>query len=345
MKKILHILIMGIVLSLVATTTWAKDDGNTVGSSSGDFVKVGAAGAQFLKIGVGARGSAMAANAAVTNDLSSIWWNPAGVADVKTLGGEFAYTKWFAGFDHVFAAISLPIGEQFTAAASATAFNSEDIEITTIQKPEGTGHYYHVSDVALGLTFAGYLTEDFSFGFNLKYINNAFASVSSNTFGFDVGTMYKTGFHGLKIGFALSNLGGNMQYRGNDLQTVTKLIQESNNAPIDAEYITGKYKLPMIFRAGLSTDVYKDETNTVTLAGDFVSYSDVAEQYALGAEYVFKDLLAVRAGYVFNNDQFNFSGGVGIQYNAGGMKAGVDYSINPTSDLGLVHRINVKLGF
>lgn len=344
MKKILHILTFGIALSF-ATNFAVADDGNTVGSSNGEFVKVGAAGSQFLKIGVGARGTAMAANAAVANDLSSIWWNPAGLASVKTTGADFEYTSWFAGFSNLFAAVSLPINENFTAAISVTSFTSEDIEITTLQKPEGTGHYYTVSDMAVAASIAGFLTEDFSFGVNFKYINNGFATLSSNTIGFDVGTLYNTGLYGIKLGFEISNLGGEMQYTGQDLQTLTKLIQESSNAPIDAQYITGRYKLPLIFRAGLASEVYKDDMHAVTVAGDFTTYSDVAEQFALGAEYTFKDLISVRGGYTFNHDQFNISGGVGIKYNAGGMEAGVDYSINPTSDLGLVHRLNIRLGF
>ena len=52
--------------------------------TAGEFTKVGLSGGQFLKIGVGARGTGMAgAFSAVSDDLSSIFWNSAGLADVK----------------------------------------------------------------------------------------------------------------------------------------------------------------------------------------------------------------------------------------------------------------------
>ena len=345
MRKLLHIFIFGIVLSF-ATNFSIADDGNTVGSSKGDFQKVGASGSQFLKIGVGARGASMSAHAAAVNDLSSIWWNPAGLADVKTIGADFAFTQWFAGFQHLFAAASMPLGSNFTVAASLTSFTSEDIEITTIHNPNGTGHFYKVSDMAAALSLAGYLTEDFSFGVNMKYISNGFSSLSSSAIAFDVGTLYNTGLYGIKLGFAISNLGTEMKYTGQDLQTLTKLYQQSTNAPIDAEYISGKYNMPLIFRAGIASEVYKTEDHSVMAAFDFTTLSDTPEQFAVGAEYTFRNLISIRGGYLMNQDQFGLSGGIGFKYDAGsGIKAGMDYSINPTNDIGIINRLSVRIGF
>ena len=103
-------------------------------------MKVGAAGVQFLKIGVGARANGMAgAYGAMADDLSSIYWNPAGLADVKAIAAEFSYTEWFAGLTHTFAALSMPLGKNFTTAISVISFNSNRIPITTVEHPEGTG--------------------------------------------------------------------------------------------------------------------------------------------------------------------------------------------------------------
>ena len=104
MKKIVTFLI----LIAMTASTWqaAHAVGSTASTTAGEFIKVGAAGSQFLKIGVGGRGNAMAgAFTSVTNDLTSIHWNPAGVADVKFMSGHFSYTSWFANFDHNFAAL------------------------------------------------------------------------------------------------------------------------------------------------------------------------------------------------------------------------------------------------
>ena len=108
--KINLIIVLTIFASLVYQAK-AVDNDLTSGSSAGEFSKVGVAGAQFMKIPVGARANGMGAYAAVTNDLTSIYWNPAGLADVKYMAGNFSYTSWFADFQHSYAAISLPIGD------------------------------------------------------------------------------------------------------------------------------------------------------------------------------------------------------------------------------------------
>lgn len=348
MKKIIHIVIYGIALALISMNMYAEEAkavDNTVGSSKGDYKKVGAAGAQFLKIPVGARGAAMSANVASANDLSSIWWNPAGVASVKSFGGYFSNTWLFADCNQLFAGVSIPVGEQFVIAASMNSFTTGNIEYTTIHDDQGTNHFYQVSDFAAGLTLAGNLTEDFSFGVNMKYIYQSFSSLNSNGIGFDVGALYKTGLYGINIGFALSNLGTEMQYTGQDLQTLAPVIKDFGLAPIDAEFKAGRYTMPLVFRAGISSEFYKNCDHAVTGAFDFITASDISEQFAIGVEYTFRDIISLRAGYLLNNDQYNVSGGIGFKYNLGGnIIAGVDYSINPTKDLGIVNRLNLKLG-
>ena len=59
----------------------------------GQNPNLGTAGAQFLKIPVGARESAMAgAVIANTSDATSLFWNPAGITGVKTNDLGFSHT-------------------------------------------------------------------------------------------------------------------------------------------------------------------------------------------------------------------------------------------------------------
>ena len=319
--------------------------GNTpVGSSGGEFQKVGSAGSQFLKIGVGARAIGMSAYGSVCNDLSSIFWNPAGLAEVKGWSAEFDYTQWIAGFNHAFAAFSMPIGSSFTLAGHLVRFGSKNIEITTFDDPQGTGLFYNVSDICGGITLAGYLTDRFTFGATVKYINNSFTSLSANGVAFDIGTKYETGIQGIKLGFAIMNLGTQESYSGQDLKFTSKLKDAFYQAPIDAEWITYPFSLPLTFRAGISSELYKDDVHKVTAAFDFTTMTDVSEQYAVGGEYVWNDLLAVRAGYLMGQSQLGFSGGIGIKYVSAGMNGQFDYSLSPTKDFGMVNRISISLG-
>ncbi len=342
MKKIiLTVVLLGLLGHFKAFSIGGAITGSTTGET---FVKVGAAGSQFLKIPIGARANGLAgAYSSLCSDLTSIFWNPAGLADVKYISADFSYTQWFAGFKHSFGAFALPIGRNFTSAISLVSLNSGNIEITTLEKPNGTGLSYQVTDVAIAFTFSGYLTDQFSFGLTAKYVNNSISNLSSTGIAFDVGTMYETGIQGIRLGFSIHNLGVKQAYAGQDLNSSRKLYDALNAAPLDIAYISNSYSLPLIFRAGVSSEVWKVDDHRVVAAADFITLSDTPEHYALGAEYIFKDFLALRAGYQFGTDVFGLSGGVGLKYFSGGFEGEFDYSITPTKNIGLVNRLSIKV--
>ena len=346
MKKINIFKFTVLLMLIVAIPAFAVEPGGSIkGSSGGDFIKVGGAGGQFLKIGVGARGSAMAgAFSSVANDLTALFWNPAGIADIKGSSASFAYTSWFYGFSHMFAAATMPIGNNFQIAVSMVSFQSQNIQITTFEYPDGTGLFYKVQDLAGGLTFSGFLTDQFSFGVTAKYVSNGFSNLNAGGVAFDIGTRYETGLQGIKLGFAISNLGTQQAYSGSDLQRTVETFKSYKLAPSDVQYIAYPFELPLVFRAGLSTDVVKSEEHSLIAAFDFVTMSDVSEQYIIGAEYTWNDLLSIRGGYQMGRtSQFGFSGGFGLKYISGGLEGSLDYAITPTSDLGLVNRLGVNI--
>lgn len=334
-----------IVLTIFASLVYQAQavDNMTSGSSAGEFSKVGVAGAQFVKIPVGARANGMGAYAAVANDLTSIYWNPAGLAEVKYMAGNFSYSSWFSDFQQSFAAMSLPIGDYFTSALSFNTFGCDKIERTTLERPEGTGTYYSVNDFAIGLSLAGYLTEQFSFGVTGKYLYNSIADLDASGFAFDIGTKYETGIQGIKLAFSIHNLGTRMTYSGQDLNSTKKIVNELYMQPLDVQYLTSSYNVPLLFRAGIASDVYTDEDHNVTAAFDFLTLSESPEQFVLGAEWTWKRILSVRGGYRFGHDQFGLCGGIGLSYIAGGVGGQIDYSITPTQDIGIVNRISLNL--
>lgn len=326
--------------------------------TAGEFTKVGLSGGQFLKIGVGARGTGMAgAYSAVATDLTSIFWNPAGLADVKRYAADFSQTFWFAGMSHNFAAVAIPVGEKFRFGASFTSFSSGDIRVTTTAQQEGTGGIYNVSDLALGFTFAGYLTEQFSFGVTGKYVQHAFTNMNASGIVFDVGTRYNTGFKGLTLGFSINSLGTQQSFDGPEITRTNNPFPNLSSSPLDMQLQTAPFSMPLSFRAGLGADLcqgmlFEPETDangvlehSWVAAVDFETFSDVPEQFAIGTEYTWRDFVSVRAGYRFGSDQFGLAGGVGLRYNGGGFDGQIDYSINPTQNIGLISRLSVGLRF
>ena len=100
-------------------------------STAQEFAKVGTAGAQFLKIGVGSRGIAMGeAYDAVGNDATSIFWNPAGLAFVKNQSVMFSHANWIADISYDAAAYAYSLGAIGVVGLSFAYLNSGDIEET-----------------------------------------------------------------------------------------------------------------------------------------------------------------------------------------------------------------------
>ncbi len=335
------------LIAIVAVSNYAFSVGENVeATTKGQTTKVSTAGGQFLKVPIGARGMGMGgAYGSVANDLSALYWNPAGIADIKSVATEISYLQWFATYSHSFAAASFPLNQDYVVAINATSFSSGDIKITTIDNPQGTTANYSVSDLALGVTLSGYLTDQFSFGITAKYINNSIYNLSSNGLAFDIGTMYNTGIYGIKIGFSIHNLGGETSYAGQSLRTIKKTIEQLNAAPVDMAMIAYPYSYPLIFRASISSEIYKEDDHKVIGAFDFNTFSDVPEQFSLGAEYSYADFVALRAGYQTSHDQFGLAAGIGIKYELGGVDGRFDYAINPTKTLGLVNRFTIGIRF
>lgn len=354
MKTGTSLLLSATALALAALPAKLSAENVVISTSSGEFRKVGAAGSQFLKIGVGARATGMAgAFTAVANDVTSLYWNVAGIADVKGMATNISYTQWFAGFSHNFFAGVIPLGETYRAGVSFTSFSSGNIPITTIDAEKGTGGFYTVGDFAITGSFGGYITQQFAFGATLRYNSNSFAAMSSSGVSFDFGTMYRSGYKGLSLAFSIQNLGGQQSYTGQDLSINTKIISQLNATPLESQLLTNPYNIPLTFRAGAAVDVMSiindtestpaDADDKLTAAVDFVTLSDAPEQFAIGAEYTLMNLLSVRGGYRFGHDTFGLAGGVGLQYTSGDFAGQLDYSINPVTNIGLVNRISLSL--
>ena len=65
--------------------------------------RAGISSLQFLKISVGGRGAAMQeAMVAVANDVSALYWNPAGAVLDEHNGIMFAHTEWLVDLKHDF---------------------------------------------------------------------------------------------------------------------------------------------------------------------------------------------------------------------------------------------------
>jgi hypothetical protein len=323
-------------------------------SFAGDFSKVGTTAAQFLKIGVGARANGLGGSfTAIANDVTALYWNPAGITNLQKFSLAVSHSEWFADISHDFAGIVYPFSSSDIIALSVVALNTGEQEVTTVTQPEGTGVYYDVSDLSIGLTYARALTDRFSVGLTVKYIQQTLYNESANTFAIDIGSFLRTGFHDLVIAMNISNFGGSMQLEGRDLITITDInSQVSGNHNPDARLKTEPWPLPLIFRVGIAMNlvggndpIIHSESNRFTFAIDGVHPNDNTEKVNIGGEYAWNENVFARLGYKINYDVEKWTFGVGLKFDIGSNQVGFDYALVDFNDLGKVSQFSLELNF
>jgi hypothetical protein len=95
-----------------------------VGAQYVQAQSAGETSADWLNIGVGARPTAMGNSyAAIGNDASAIFWNPAGMAAAGKTEFMFQYGLWLAGIQYHAVSLILPFGRGKSETASSASFN------------------------------------------------------------------------------------------------------------------------------------------------------------------------------------------------------------------------------
>jgi len=317
--------------------------------------KAGTTAAQFLKIGVGAGSLGMAgASVGLVNDVSSMYWNPAGLAEVNSISVLASYTDWFVDLKHQYFGIVLPVSDDHKFGVSAAILTMGEMEITTEQQPKGTGDFFEASDVMVGLTYSARLVDFFSFGISVKYITQNIYNETASALAVDIGTNLKTGYKGIKVGMALTNFGTAMTLAGRDLQkTYDPNPNNATNVGIASNLKTESWELPVNFRVGIGWDLMGtgdvmmyDQTHSIKIGIDGNHPNDGPENASIGIEYKWQNLIALRSGYYFNDDVRKLSLGFGLNWEVPqSFVIGVDYAYADLDRLGAVHSISLKVGF
>ncbi|MCA0389623.1 MAG: PorV/PorQ family protein [Bacteroidetes bacterium] len=282
--------------------------------------KVGSTAAPFLSIGIGPRAVGMGgAFTATANDITALYWNPAGVSRMGGSGAYFSHTKWFADINFNYAAAMLTLGDWGTVGGSVTLLDYGETEITTVKEPDGTGAKYGAKDMALGLHYAMNLTDRFSIGGTVKYVQQSIWNTSASTVAFDLGVLFLSEIYGLRIGATISNFGGDMTMDGKDLYVLYDIDPGifGNNDQILAKLKTDPYPLPLTFKVGAAMDVINSSDLKLTLGVDALHPSDNSESINVGGEIVYKNLIALRGGYkslFLDNAEEGLTLGVGLNY-------------------------------
>ena len=297
--------------------------------------RAGTSSLQFLKIGVGGRATAMGETfVAVANDITALYWNPAGLLQFKEYGVHFSHAEWLVDLNHEFFGGVYRFDNSNVLGLSVVSLNTPAMQKTTEFQPNGTGEYFKYGDLGIGLTYARRLTEQFSFGITFRYVEETLAELKMRGVMFDLGTYYWTGLSNSRFAVTISNFGPQVKPSGSIDLVGGRTLSEFQQFPP-----------PTIFRIGFAYDPIDNVRNKLTTSIQLNHPNDNAENVNVGAEYSYKDFLFLRGGYKFNVDSENYSAGVGVKVPISITKTSVDYSIANFKDLGFTHRVSLNLLF
>lgn len=310
--------------------------------------KVGTTGAPFLGISVGARGTAMGgAFSAVSTDVTALYYNPGGIPFIGKSQFMASHTSWLVGSKFNWVGLMVNLDGANVIGIHFTQLDYGEEEVTTVLLPEGTGEKWGASDIAIGLSYGRKLTDQFSIGGSAKYVQQSIWNESASAFALDVGLLFITNFHDMRLGMSISNFGTDLKMDGRDLLHRIDLDPNAlgNNETIVSTLKTENWPLPFLFRVGLAMDVLHFGGSRLTLAMDALRPSDNTEIINVGAEVSFNDWVFLRGGYksLFRDDsEEGLTVGAGVHIAMQDMFAiEVDYTY---ADFGLFEYVQMISG-
>jgi long-subunit fatty acid transport protein len=317
-----------------------------------DVSKRGTTAAPFLSIGQGARAIGMgSAFVAVTDDPSAIFWNPAGIAKTKNVSFMVDHTRWIADINYNYMALAYNLGNFGVLGMSFTISDVDEMKVTTVESPEGTGETFGVTDAAFSIAWAIQLTDKFAIGFNPKFVYQSIWKMSATAIALDMGVQYVTPFDGMILAMSISNFGTKMKMEGNSALIIYDPNPNStgNNGSIPAFLQTDSWDLPLNFRVGLAYQPLKIDNNEIIVSVDALHLSDNYESINLGAEYTFNDFISLRGGYkslFLTDSEETFALGFGLkQLLLGNISIVLDYAYQDFGRLTEIQKFSVAINF
>lgn len=330
-------------------------------------------GNDFLSTGSGARALGMgSAHAALTNDVTSAYWNVAGLADIQNLQIIYMHSERFSGIvGYDFGAAALPLKSQKGVVSISFFRQGVDNIANTLNawdrerdQPKGNVEDYitrfSAADMAVLFSYATQQSDQLSYGASAKVIHHKLGPFAQAWgYSVDVGAKYKTNFADFGVTI-------------HDLSTMQKMwnINPSAFGDYEAQFDslgatlpTGQNEyVPPSVKFGAAKLFSVGEDFLLTAAADIDLLFENRQAYHInlgrmsidphvGGEVSFKEVIAFRAGVTdFITDPvsgFSVSPtlGMGLKLSSFVLDYGFTSFAGAASDLGFTHRISLRFDF
>jgi type IX secretion system protein PorV len=307
--------------------------------------RAGISAFQFLKIGAGARGAALGESfVAIANDASAMYWNPAGLTQFNENEVIAAHTWYLVDLKHEFFAGAYHLSGSDALGFSVISLHTPDMPVTTETQPFGTGDYFSYGDVALGLTYAKKMTDQFSFGVTFRYVEETLDILKMRGLVADLGTYYWTGLGSSRFAVVVSNFGADVSPSGQ----VTEFSGEQVSS-------FQSFSPPTQFKIGFAMEPVQMENSHVTTSLELNHPNDNAENVHVGIEYQWEQWLWLRTGVKRtigerllgrdNSSSNDVTFGVGVATTVSQRRVNFDYAFANYNTLGGVHRVSLGFSF
>ena len=270
---------------------------------------VGTTGGNFLLMGGDARGLAMGgAQVALADSSSSVFWNPAGLARMHFPGLSYMYNQWFVDVKHQYFDFGYPT-DNGTFGGSLSLLDSGDIQGYDAGGAKTTN--IKATDSCLSGCWGRRINDRLTVGVGGKYLTESLENNQAVALALDAGLIFDLTSR-MRIGAAIQNVGQPLKFISEDTP------------------------LPTTYRLGLGVQSPRFD-DVISFAVDYANSAGNTPSLNVGAEYLFRGLIALRAGV----SKGALRAGVGVRAS----RFGLDYAYLAHNELGAAHQVSMSYAF
>jgi hypothetical protein len=318
---------------------------------------------EFMNIGVDAAALGMSgAVSAITNDVNSGYWNPAGLVHVEDHALALMHSSYFANIaNYNYVGFAMPLDDRSVIGISMIRFGVDDIlDTTQLIDQQGNINYDRINlfsavDYGFTISYASKLPlSGLNYGVNAKIIRRLIGDFASSWgFGLDLGIQFES--NDWKFGLMARDITttfNSWTFDEGRLQDIQNAIPGQNQEEPEATELT----LPKLQLGIAKTFTFNYDYSLIAEIdlicrfeqnNDLISTSFVSINPAIGFEFGYIDLVYLRGGVgnfqnelQFDNSEsltFQPNLGVGFKYNG----ISIDYAITDIGDQSVALYSNV----
>lgn len=272
----------------------------------------GTSSAQFLKLGAGARAEGLGgAYGAVSEDATAVYWNPAGLALLKSQSATFMHAAYVESIFYDFVSYATPFGKNagFGTSIQYLSFGQiDETDDTGLQV--GT---YRPENLALNFG-GGFRLGRLSSGLSLKYIRSKIRDTASTATS-DVGFLYH--FRVFALGLGAQNIFSRLTFD-----------RQPSQLPLNYK-VSGAFRPTRKFLATMDLNMPRD--NQPELSAGVERLFDLSGVWTISP----------RVGYTSRTRDLSGNRGVTAGFGVAFQTIAIDYAWVPSGELGQTHKISL----